>query len=71
VPKTLTVLRPGGEPLDFRLRDSEALTTLMIEFQEAFSGGRAKQVVIVEDDGRERTILFNGRQVLGVILRET
>lgn len=69
MPKTLTVLRSGGDPIEFRLRDTEALTTLQIEFQEAFSGGRAKQVIIVED-GRERTILLNGRQVLGVILRE-
>lgn len=70
MPKTLTVLRSGGDPIEFRLRDTEALTTLQIEFQEAFSGGRAKQTIIVDDDGKERTILLNGRQVLGVILRE-
>lgn len=66
--KYLKVLRSGGEPLTYRLRDSEALTTLQIEFQEAFSGGRAKQVIVLTDEGKERTILLNGRQILGVEL---
>ena len=70
MPKFVTVHRSGGEPVRFRLRDHEALTTLMIEFQEAMTGSRSKTVQIIDPDGGERTILLNGSQMLAVELTE-
>ena len=68
--KFAILLRSGGDPIRYRLRDTEALTTLQIEFQEAMTGGRAKTLITVDETGRERTVLLNGRQLFGVQLVE-
>jgi hypothetical protein len=70
VAKYVTMLRSGGDPVRYRLRDTEALTTLQIEFQEAMTGGRAKTVITLDENGNQQQMLINGRQLFGVILTE-